>query len=104
MDSLAGALRQLHAVELPPQLAHPPSIAGGPAVLPLTYPGLVREFIADLEAGSVVTADMAIRAEAIVSRCEPALVGGVVGTVHTDLTFANAIWDGTRMWLLDLEF
>jgi hypothetical protein len=68
------------------------------------YAGLVREFIADIEARSVVTPAIAARAESLVSRCAPALGGGVTETVHTDLTFANALWDGTKMWLIDLEF
>lgn len=102
--SLAAALRALHRVELPAHLASPASRGGGPPVSPSDFPALVRDFLRDTTARGVVTESVASAARAIVEEASLYLQGGRVGTVHTDLTFANALWDGSQVWLLDLEY
>jgi hypothetical protein len=104
MAALATSLRRLHHVELPPELAHPPSIGGGPPVIPAEFPDRIRAFLNDVIERGVVPADVGRNILGLVDRYEEQLSGGAFGAVHTDMTFANALWDGDQMWVIDLEY
>ena len=110
LDRLTSSLRALHAVELPPELAAaaewvgglPP--AGGPPVEVAAMPELIRAFVAAALAASALPPTTADAVLAALDRAEDAVAPGPVATVHEDLGFDNAIWDGEQVWLVDLEW
>lgn len=110
LDSLAASMRALHAVDLSAELGRsapwtdgrPP--AGGPPVEVLAMPDFIAAFVADaITAGAMPreTADMALSA---LEGATGALSPAPAATIHADLGFDNAIWDGEQIWLIDLEW
>jgi hypothetical protein len=65
---------------------------------------LIRDFLSDVVRRGVLPEGVAREARGILEEASPFLRGGRRGTVHTDLTFANALWDGHQVWVLDLEY
>lgn len=104
ITELASSMRALHRAELPPELAHPPAMGNGPPVDVTAMPGDIRRFVKEAVEAGVLSAEIGKATLDRLAASEDALAGGTVGCVHTDLGFGNAIWDGERMWLLDLEW
>jgi hypothetical protein len=101
---LAEAMRALHAVVLPPELGEPPRGGGGPPAGIAAMPEFIRSFVADARSKDSMPAPTAQAVLRELDRSENALSLEPVSTVHTDLSFDNALWDGDRVWLLDLEW
>lgn len=110
IDRLAASMRSLHAVELPSSLTAPaPWVdglppAGGPPVEVEAMSELVRSFITAALAASAMPTRTADAALATLEDVEDAVSPEPVATVHADLGFDNAIWDGEQVWLVDLEW
>jgi hypothetical protein len=104
IDRFAESIRALHAVVLPPGLAQPPPGGGGPPAGITAMPQMIRSFVAEARAEDAMPARIAEVVLRELERAEDALSLEPVATVHTDLSFDNAVWDGERVWLLDLEW
>lgn len=110
LDALAASMRALHAVELPAAVAQPASWvdarppAGGPPVEIAAMPAFIRSFLADALAVAAMTERVADAALLALDAAEDSLSYQPVATVHADLGFDNAIWDGEQVWLIDLEW
>jgi hypothetical protein len=65
---------------------------------------LIRAFVADAIAASAMPGPTGDAVLAVLEGAEDAVSAEPVATVHADLGFDNAIWDGARVWLVDLEW
>jgi hypothetical protein len=110
IDALARSMRALHAVDLPPELGAPAPWtdglppAGGPPVEATAMPDLIRDFVIDARTAAAMPGPTGDRILELLDRIEDALSSEPARTVHTDLGFDNAMWDGEQVWLLDLEW
>ena len=110
VDRLAASVRALHAVKLPSELAAPaPWLsglppAGGPPVEVTAMPEFIRSFIADALTASAMPMRTADAVLTSLEGAEDAVTTEPAATVHADLGFDNAIWDGEHVWLVDLEW
>jgi aminoglycoside phosphotransferase len=101
---LARSMRALHRVALPAHLAHPPAMGDGPPVDVTSMPEAIRRFVAETCDAKVLPAATGALILDRLAVAEDALDDEPQGCVHTDLSFPNAMWDGDRVWLLDLEW
>ena len=66
--------------------------------------GFIGHFLDEAENAGALEPSGAAAARERLGEAEGSLEGGRIGTVHTDLSFDNAIWDGEQVWLIDLEW